>query len=102
MLDRFHISPVPRFRVVVVYLHHKQLILIFFRPLVICEIHNAYFQTKVSVEAFKENIPLIQTICNPGLRDRHWAQLSEIVGFPIKPDEVRFYLNQLKHNCIAF
>ena len=23
----------------------------------------------------------------PGLRDRHWEQISEIVGYPLKPDD---------------
>ncbi|XP_078488802.1 dynein axonemal heavy chain 7 isoform X2 [Ciona intestinalis] len=44
-------------------------------------------KTKTKVDDFKENIPLIQSICNPGLRDRHWEKLTEVVGFPIKPDE---------------
>ena len=39
------------------------------------------------MEEFKENLPLIQTLFNPGMRDRHWEQVSEIVGYPIKPDE---------------
>ncbi|XP_035211826.1 dynein heavy chain 7, axonemal-like [Stegodyphus dumicola] len=38
------------------------------------------------VEKFKGYIPLVQTLCNPGLRNRHWDQISEIVGFPLKPD----------------
>ncbi|GIY10033.1 dynein heavy chain 7, axonemal [Caerostris extrusa] len=42
---------------------------------------------KSTVEKFKEYIPLVQTLCNPGLRDRHWDQISEIVGFPLKPDK---------------
>jgi hypothetical protein len=25
--------------------------------------------------AFKENIPIIENLCNPGLRDRHWEQV---------------------------
>lgn len=29
----------------------------------------------------------MQTLFNPGLRDRHWEKISEIVGFPVKPDE---------------
>lgn len=30
------------------------------------------------------NLPLIQTLGNPGMKERHWEQVSEIVGFPIK------------------
>ena len=48
-------------------------------------------QTKERVESFKENIPIIQALCNPGLRDRHWEKLSEIVGFQLKPEEVRHF-----------
>ncbi len=32
-------------------------------------------------------MPLVQTLFNPGMRDRHWEQISDIVGFPLKPDE---------------
>ena len=42
---------------------------------------------RVQVGEFKEKLPLIQTLFNPGLRDRHWEQISMIVGQPIKPDE---------------
>ncbi|XP_071052666.1 dynein axonemal heavy chain 7 [Onthophagus taurus] len=38
------------------------------------------------IEGFKEHMPVIQTLGNPGLKERHWEQISEIVGFPIKPD----------------
>ncbi len=37
------------------------------------------------IEVFKEKLPIIQTLGNPGLRDRHWEKISEIVGFPIRP-----------------
>lgn len=29
-------------------------------------------------------MPLINTLGNPGMKDRHWEQVSEIIGFPIK------------------
>ena len=32
-------------------------------------------------------MPLVQTLFNPGLRDRHWEKISDIAGFPLKPDE---------------
>ena len=32
-------------------------------------------------------MPLIQTLFNPGLRDRHWDSISEIVGYTMKPDD---------------
>ena len=44
-------------------------------------------QVKAKVEEFKEHMPLVQTLFNPGLRDRHWDKISDIVGFSIKPDE---------------
>ena len=32
-------------------------------------------------------MPLVQTLFNPGLRERHWDKISEIVGFSVRPDE---------------
>ncbi|XP_012271492.1 dynein heavy chain 3, axonemal [Orussus abietinus] len=37
------------------------------------------------VEKFKQFIPVLQTICNPGLQPRHWAQISAIVGTQVSP-----------------
>ncbi|XP_049773091.1 dynein axonemal heavy chain 7 [Schistocerca cancellata] len=41
---------------------------------------------RVQIEKFRENMPIIQTLGNPGMKERHWEKVSEIVGFPIKPD----------------
>ena len=30
---------------------------------------------KTKIDKFKTNLPLLNAICNPGLRDRHWDQV---------------------------
>lgn len=30
---------------------------------------------------------IVLTLGNPGLKDRHWEKISEIIGFPLYPDE---------------
>ncbi|KAK7493483.1 hypothetical protein BaRGS_00015194 [Batillaria attramentaria] len=42
---------------------------------------------KTKIDKFKVNMPILHTVCNPGIRDRHWNLMSEIVGFDIRPDE---------------
>uniref|UniRef100_A0A1B0F9M2 AAA+ ATPase domain-containing protein n=1 Tax=Glossina morsitans morsitans TaxID=37546 RepID=A0A1B0F9M2_GLOMM len=39
---------------------------------------------KENIERFRENMPIISTLGNPGMKARHWEQVSEIVGFSIK------------------
>ncbi|XP_060786498.1 dynein axonemal heavy chain 7-like [Neoarius graeffei] len=48
---------------------------------------NLIAQVKVEVENFRQHIPLVQVMCNPGLRDRHWDAMSDMVGFSLKPLE---------------
>ncbi|XP_043277906.1 dynein axonemal heavy chain 7-like [Venturia canescens] len=42
---------------------------------------------RIQIEEFREHMPLIMTLGNPGMKARHWNQVSEIVGFPIKVDD---------------
>ena len=44
---------------------------------------------RTKIEEFKEHMPVIATLGNPSLKSRHWEQISEIVGFPIKVDEFK-------------
>ncbi|KAJ3373477.1 Dynein heavy chain 3, axonemal [Kappamyces sp. JEL0680] len=39
------------------------------------------------LEKFKAHIPLISVLRNPGLRERHWQAISDLVGQTIYPDE---------------
>ncbi|XP_043082022.1 dynein axonemal heavy chain 3 [Puntigrus tetrazona] len=42
---------------------------------------------KKKIDKFKQHLPLLTTICNPGLKDRHWEMISNTVGFDVKPDK---------------
>lgn len=41
---------------------------------------------KTKIDKFKGNLPLLTKICNPGLRDRHWNEISIAVEMDVKPD----------------
>ncbi|CAB3982986.1 dynein heavy chain 12, axonemal-like, partial [Paramuricea clavata] len=47
---------------------------------------------------FKGNIPVISTLCNHGIRPRHWKQMSDIIGFDITPDSGSTLRKFLKFN----
>eukprot|EP00794_Sanderia_malayensis_P007414 gene7414-8234_t len=50
------------------------------------------------IRDFKENVPVLSTLCNPGLRQRHWKAMSEIIGFDIAPDSSTTLRKMLKNN----
>jgi dynein heavy chain len=39
---------------------------------------------RVNIEEFRSKMPVIRTLGNPGFRDRHWENVSNTVGFPVK------------------
>ncbi|XP_055917464.1 dynein axonemal heavy chain 7 [Eupeodes corollae] len=41
-------------------------------------------EIKEEIDAFKLHMPIISTLGNPGMKTRHWEEVSEIIGFPIK------------------
>lgn len=51
------------------------------------EPRNLAATVRAKTEQFKERMPVIMTLGNPGLKERHWKQISELVGIPIKFDE---------------
>lgn len=51
---------------------------------------------RMKIDDFKEHMPVILTLGNPSLKSRHWEQVSEIVGFPIKVDQ---YMTLAKVNA---
>ena len=42
---------------------------------------------KKGVDDFKTTVPLAVALRKDGMKDRHWDQISESVGFDIRPDE---------------
>uniref|UniRef100_A0A8C3E132 Dynein axonemal heavy chain 12 n=1 Tax=Corvus moneduloides TaxID=1196302 RepID=A0A8C3E132_CORMO len=50
----------------------------------------------------KENIPTVAVFCNPGMRERHWQQMSDIVGYDITPDAGTTLRKVLKQNLSSY
>ncbi|XP_006892348.1 PREDICTED: dynein heavy chain 12, axonemal [Elephantulus edwardii] len=54
------------------------------------------------IKTFKEYIPTVSILCNPGMRARHWNQMSEIVGFDLTPDSGTTLRKILKLNLTPY
>ncbi|XP_078610604.1 dynein axonemal heavy chain 3-like isoform X1 [Branchiostoma floridae x Branchiostoma japonicum] len=57
---------------------------------------------KSKIDKFKQHMPILQTICNPGIRDRHWEQMSDIVGFDLKPEPETSLFQMLEYGLNKF
>uniref|UniRef100_A0A8B9EN99 Dynein axonemal heavy chain 12 n=1 Tax=Anser cygnoides TaxID=8845 RepID=A0A8B9EN99_ANSCY len=49
-----------------------------------------------------ENIPTVNVFCNPGMRTRHWQQMSNIVGYDLTPDSGTTLRKVLKQNLAPY
>jgi dynein heavy chain, axonemal len=43
--------------------------------------------TKHKIDRFKNHLPILQVICNPGLKERHWKEMGALIGKELKPDD---------------
>nr|XP_027777371.1 dynein heavy chain 12, axonemal [Marmota flaviventris] len=50
----------------------------------------------------EEYIPTVSILCNPGMRARHWKQMSEIVGYDLTPDSGTTLRKILKLNLTPY
>uniref|UniRef100_H2Z3M2 Dynein axonemal heavy chain 7 n=1 Tax=Ciona savignyi TaxID=51511 RepID=H2Z3M2_CIOSA len=59
-------------------------------------------EEQVEEEKKDQFIPLISTMCNPGIRKRHWVEMSEIYGEDLTPDAGTTLRKTLKKNLDPF
>jgi len=61
---------------------------------------RAAITIKSRLEKFKINLPSIQVLCNPGLKERHWKMMNNIVGFEMTPTPESTLKEMLKFDKI--
>uniref|UniRef100_A0A8D8ZCH7 Dynein heavy chain 7, axonemal n=1 Tax=Cacopsylla melanoneura TaxID=428564 RepID=A0A8D8ZCH7_9HEMI len=47
------------------------------------------------VQEFRDHIPIIKTLGNPGLKPRHWEKISDVIGFPLSPEKGDLTLDRI-------
>ncbi|XP_009876528.1 PREDICTED: dynein heavy chain 3, axonemal [Apaloderma vittatum] len=57
---------------------------------------------KYKIDKFKHHLPVLSIACNRGMKERHWKQISEIVGWEIRPDETTTVENILEFQLIKY
>ncbi len=58
---------------------------------------NVADRVKGKIDKFKQHLPILHTICNPGIRERHWEQMSDIMGFDIRPSDDSSLMSMLEY-----
>ena len=58
-------------------------------------------QLKQEMEEFKPNLPLIQALLNPGMKERHWSKLSEELGMTLNAETKMTLSDMLKLNLLT-
>nr|AML30858.1 axonemal inner arm dynein heavy chain 2 [Marsilea vestita] len=59
-------------------------------------------ELKKRIERFQINIPMISSLRNPGMRDRHWKKLSDRLGFEVSPHAGFSLSTALQLNLLQF
>ncbi|XP_034447227.1 dynein heavy chain 12, axonemal [Hippoglossus hippoglossus] len=54
------------------------------------------------IKEFKDHIPVVSILCNPGVKPRHWDQMSHIVGYDLTPDSGTTLRKVLKQNLAPY
>ncbi|XP_062999548.1 dynein axonemal heavy chain 3 [Elgaria multicarinata webbii] len=57
---------------------------------------------KFKIDKFKQHLPVLSIACNRGMKDRHWEQISDIVGYEIRPDDTTSLMNMLEYGLSKF
>ena len=50
---------------------------------------------RTKIEKFRTHLPVLHTLCNPGLRERHWKAISEANGAEVKYDDSTRYVSSM-------
>ena len=66
-----------------------------FERLKLTYIYNITIQIRDEIDIFKPKVPLIIALRNPGMRDRHWDELSQRTGKIFPKDKTFLTLHQL-------
>uniref|UniRef100_A0A8D2NKF8 Dynein axonemal heavy chain 12 n=1 Tax=Zonotrichia albicollis TaxID=44394 RepID=A0A8D2NKF8_ZONAL len=81
---------------------NKEEILLGWKPSEFPLLNNLRADIEPYQRLFNEYIPTVVVFCNPGMRERHWKQMSDIAGFDITPDAGTTLRKVLKQKLSAY